>query len=322
MRREKSVGLFLITFSIAAMAACGGDKTGLTDPDPITPVDTTKTPVDTAVVNAAARTAATNALLLQMDDAVSALSQSAAAGGVPTGSPPPIAGGGMSTGPAATTADAPPPTNAAQCTFDSTTVRHTCPNFTQANGLVIKTWFQFLDAAGAAHKVPDSTKTVAIRRYVEKEGVTTGQHNANGVVVPSTNTMLWKDTLVLSGLKGPPEGRKLNGVGSMSVVIVPQGMPSATVTGTTKTEDFAFTPPPTPPATATVRYPISGKVTAVVTTVRSDVPQQAGTTSQVTTYDGSKVAKLVISTMQGKVLRSCTWDMTAANVQPACTVFP
>jgi hypothetical protein len=317
MRREKSLGLFLLLFGGAVFGACGGETTGLTDPDPI---DTTKTPVDTAAVNAAARTASTNTLLLQMDDAVNALSQSAAAGGVPTGAPAPIAGGGISTGPAATTADAPPATDAAKCTFDDVAVRHVCPNFTQANGVVIKTWFQFLDAAGAAHKVPDSAKTVAIRRYVEKEGVVTGQHNANGVVVPSSNTMLWKDTLTLSGLKGPPEGRKLNGVGSMSVVIVPQGMPSATVTGTTKTEDFAFTPPPAPPATPTVRYPISGKVTATMKTVRSDAPQQAGTTVQVTSYDGSKIARLVITTLTGQLLRTCTWDMTAQNVQPACTV--
>jgi hypothetical protein len=319
MRREKCVGLFLLTFAAAAFMACGGEKTGLTDPDPINPVDTTKTPVDTAVANAAARTAATNALLLQMDDAVNALSQSAAAGGVPTGAPAPI-GGGLSTGPAATTAETPPATNSAQCTFDDVAIRHVCPNFTQTNGVVIKTWFQFLDATGAPHKIPDSLKTVAIKRYVEKEGVVTGQHNANGVVVQSQNTMLWKDTLTLSGLKGPPEGRKLNGVGSMTVVIVPQGQPSATVTGTTKTEDFAFTPPPAPPATATVRYPISGKVTATVKTVRSDVPQQAGTTVQVTSYDGSKIAKLVITTLTGQLLRTCTWDMTAQNVQPACTV--
>ena len=85
----------------------------------------------------------------------------------------------------------------------------------------------------------------------------------------------------------------------------------------TMTEGFAFVPPPPPPEKPTVRYPISGKVTATVTSQRADMPQAGSTTTQVTTYDGSKIAKLVISLANGTILKTCTWDMTASG-PPIC----
>lgn len=304
---------FVLTFTVAAVLACGGEK-GITDPGG---------GVDTAAVNAAARIASTNVLLSQIEDAVNALNQSLVAGGAPSGSPE--LGGSPSMGAtralSASLGTAPPPPDAAKCTFDEVNVRHVCPNFTQANGVVIKTWFQFLDAQNQPHKDPDTATTVAIRRFVEKAGVVVTQFTPQGgPTVPATDTMKNTDTLTLTGLKGPPEGRKLNGKGTMSAVIVPEGQPVGHMTATTTTENFAFIPPPPPPATPTVRYPISGKVTAIVASYREDKPTQGSTTTQVTTYDGTKIAKLVITAATGQLLRTCTWDMTLQNVLPTCTV--
>lgn len=304
MRRAMIVSRVLLAFVLTAFVACGGD--GITDP----PGGVT----DTAAANAAARIASTNALLSQMEDAINALGQSLSAGGVPSGSPE-LAGGAGGAG--ATLASTPP--DAAKCVFDPAAVRHVCPAFTQTNGVVVTTWYQFLDAQSQPHEVPDTAKTVAIRRFIQKAGVVNSQHTSQAGTVPAIDTMKNADTLTLTGLKGPPEGRRLNGKGTMSVVIVPQGQPVARISATTTTENFAFAPPATPPATA-IHYPVSGKVTAIVTSVREDQPQAGSTTSQVTSYDGSKIAKLVISLLNGTVLRTCTWDMTAANVAPTCTV--
>jgi hypothetical protein len=304
---------FALTFAIAAIVACGGEK-GITDPP--------GGGIDTAAVNAAARIASTNLLLGQIEDAVNALNQSLVAGGAPSASPElagsPALGATRSLGASLGTA---PPPDAAKCTFDDVNVRHVCPAFTQANGIVIRSWFQFLDAANKPQKDPDTATTVAIRRFVSKTGFMTTQFTPQGgPTVPAVDTMNNSDTLTLTGLKGPPEGRKLNGKGTMSVVIVPQGQPVGHMSATTTTENFAFIPPPPPPATPTVRYPISGKVTAVVTSYREDKPTQGSTTTQVTTYDGSKIAKLVITAATGQLLRTCTWDMTLQNVLPTCTV--
>ena len=61
------------------------------------------------------------------------------------------------------------------------------------------------------------------------------------------------------------------------------------------------------------------RVTAIVSGYAEDKPTQGSTTTQVTTYDGTKIAKLVITTQQGQVLRTCTWDMTTTN-PPTCSV--
>ncbi len=307
MRSSSQVRIVLSTLAVAGFAACGGDTPGITDP----PVGGN----DSASV-----TAATNTLLTQMNDAMDAMNQALNAGGVMTGfrlaTALAVAGTSSDVG----AVEKAPPPDAAKCSFDSVTVRHSCPNHTLANGVVISTWFQFLDAANVPHQHPDTATTVAIRRFVERSGVVTSQHTSQAGTVPAKDTIRISDTLTLSGLKGPPAGRKLNGKGAMAVVIVPQGQPVATVSATTTTENFAFLPPPPPPELPTVRYPISGKVTALVTSRRSDQPPQAGsTTTQVTTFDGTKIATLVISQANGTVLRTCTWDMTS-TAPPACTV--
>ena len=321
MGSAKVVGRFLIAIAIVAWA-CGGDgSAGITDPKVDDPkVDTTKKTVDTAAVNAAARLAATNALLSVIDDGFSALSQATSAGGAggPGGAPQPAQEAGFSA-PAAF-ATAPPPSDAAKCTFDDATMRWVCPDFKYPDSSVVKSWFQFLDTNGVAMKLMDTAKTVAIRRFVGRAGVVqTKFTNQNGTVT-AVDTMDNTDTLVLSGIRGDPVKRKLNGKGTIKAILVPPGSATIHNTATTTTENFAFTPPPPPGSTVPpVHFPISGKVTAIVTGFAEDKPNQGSTTTQVTTYDGTKMAKLVITTQQGQVLRTCTWDMTTTN-PPTCSV--
>jgi hypothetical protein len=305
MSRAQTASRLLAGFALIACTACGGDKPGITDPDD-------ELPVDTAAVNAAARTAATNALLGQIDDALNALSTSLTAGGVPTGSPPPMAGGATMS--LADAAPPPPPPDAAKCTFDDATVRWDCPSFTQPNGMVIKSWFQFLDAQNVVQKEMDTLKIVAIRRATERSGNVVSQHTSQSGTVPAVDTMSSADTLVLSGLRGTPDARRLDGSGGMSVVIVPEGQPVATVSATITTARLALNAKPGEP-----HYPIAGTITAIVKSVRADQPQAGSTTTQVTSYDGTTIAKLVITAATGQLLRTCTWDMTSAAA-PACTV--
>ena len=318
MGSAKVVGRLLIAVAVTSWA-CGGDGsgTGVTDPK----VDTTKvkTPVDTAAVNLAARIATTNTLLTIIDDGMSAVSQSAGVGGVPTSAPPMHEGNLVSGATLATAPPPPPPPDAAKCTYEDATAHWNCPDFKQQDSTTIKTWFQFLDDKGEPHKFVDSVTTVAIRRFVQRSGAVKTQHTSQAGTVPAVDTVFNADTLVLSGIKGPPEGRKLNGKGMMKHVVVPEGQSPFHVTATTTTENFAFTPPAPAGSAPAPRYPISGKVTGIVTGYSEDKPTQGSTTTQVTTYDGTKIAKLVITTQQGQVLRTCTWDMTAANVAPSCS---
>ena len=312
MRRIRNARRFLVAFGVTALFACGGDSPGLTDPTG----DPTDTPTDTAAANAAARTAATNSLLAQMDEAINAMSTALQNGGVPGSSPPPTQGGASLSATLATTQ---PPTDAAKCTFDEPTMRHVCPDATEKSGVVISTWFQFLDAAGQPSKLPDSLKTVAIRRFVGKKGTTPTQMTTQAGTVPAQQTIDAVDTLMLTGLTGPATERRLNSRGFRTVKLVPEGQPSVDMEIPTTSENLVFTAPgpagsPKPPP-----YPIAGKMTAQVKSKRSDQPPAAaGTTNQVTTFEG-KNATLVIKSLNGQLLRTCTWDMTV-QAPPVCTV--
>jgi hypothetical protein len=216
MGSAKVLGGFL--FAVAATAwACGGDGSpGVTDPKIDDPkVDTTPKVVDTAAVNLAARIAKTNALLGVIDDGLSAVSQAAGVGGAggPGGAPPPMQEAGFSAAPSLATA--PPPTDAAQCTFEDATMRWICPSAKMFDSTVVSTWFQFLDSAGVAMKLIDTGTTVAIRRFVGRTGVVKTKFTNQSGTVSAVDTMDNTDTLVLSGIKGPPEGRKLNGKGTI-----------------------------------------------------------------------------------------------------------
>ena len=314
MTGAKVVWRFLAAVGAVAFLACGGDTPGLTDPT----VDTTKTTVDTATANAAARTKATNTLLTQINDALTAMGQSAGAGGGVPGAP--AAQGGPIVGGSATRASTtPPPADAVKCNFDSTNTRWSCPDFTQTNGLVVKSWFQFLDANNQPHKFIDSTKTVAIRRFVGTTGVLTTQLGTQTGPVPAKDTVNDADTLLLAGLKGAPDQRKLTSSGAMKHVLVPEGKPVARISAIKTTEDFKFEPPGPNGEPPAKRYPLAGKITVVLTSSQDGVANSTATTTQVTTYDGTTTARLVITSAQGKVIRTCTYNMTDPNSPASCT---
>jgi hypothetical protein len=132
------------------------------------------------------------------------------------------------------------------------------------------------------------------------------------------------DILVLAGLKGDPANRTVIATGTLRNVMVPDDAanPVIHMDGTTTTENFAFAPPGadgTPPA---VRYPISGKITVHLTTSQEGVQNSTANTIQTTTYDGTAIAKLVVTTLQGKVILTCTYDMTDSNSPASCVSTP
>lgn len=312
MGSTKVTRRFLVAFGAMAFLACGGDSPGITDPDP-------EVPVDTAVANAAKRTAKTNEFLTQLNDALTAMGQSGGAGGA--GGAQGSTDAAIVSGTSATLAAAPPPANSAACTFDEANTRWNCPDFTQTNGLVSKSWFQFLDAAGAPHKTVDTTKTASIKRVVTLSGVIPQTVPVQGQgPTQMTDTTLQSDTLTLSGLLGPAADRKAISTGHLKHVMVGVNNQSLILrmSGPKTVEDFKFAAPVNgqPPAQ---RYPISGKITLVWTTSQDGNPSNTATTTQVTTYDGTAIAKLVIRNAQGNVIRTCTYDMTNQNSAPSCS---
>jgi hypothetical protein len=312
MSSAKVLGSFLASVGAVAVLACGGEGSKLTG----IIGDTTKTPVDTATANAAARTAATNTLLTQINDALTAMSQSASAGGA--GGPTGGQAGGMMTGATATLDGSTPPADAAKCTFDDANVRWNCPNITQAN-IVTTSWFQFLDAANKPQKLIDTLSTASVRRFVGTTGFSQHQLPTPKGVTDVTDTVANSDTLTLSGLLGPKDQRKVISKGFVKHVMVPANQGIIRMSGPKTTEDFKFDPPSKDGAPPARRYPISGKITLVWTTSQDGVVNSAATTTQVTTYDGTPIAKLVITSAQGKVIRTCTYDMTSQTSAPTCT---
>jgi hypothetical protein len=319
--RMRGVGRFLTVFGAVAFLACGGDATtGLTDPK----VDTTKTttPVDTAAANAAARTKATNTLLTQINDALTAMGQSQGVGGGVPGGPPGsaagmVTGGGLLAS-SATLANSPPPADAAKCAFDSTATRWNCPEGTNPNGTTVKSWFQFLDSTNKPMKFLDSVKTVLIRRFVGTTGTIKTQLTTKDGTFPANDTTNDADTVLLAGVNGPAAQRKVTSSGALKHVLVPEGQPVARISATKTTQDFKFDPPGPngePPAR---RYPIAGKITLVLTSSQEGVANSTATTTQTTTYDGTAIATLVIKNLQGTTIRTCTYDMTAQNSPANC----
>lgn len=313
MRRARVVGAFLVSVGAVTFGACGGDGSKITG----NIGDPPDTPGDTAAASAAARTKATNTLLTQINDALNAMSQSASAGGA--GGPTGGVGGGMMTGGKATLDGSPPPADAAKCTFDDETMRWNCPNITTQSGLVTTSWFQFRDASDKPQKDIDTLTTASIRRFVGTTGFT--QHKLPTPKGPTdvTDTVATTDTLILSGLLGPKEQRKMISKGTVKHVMVPTDQGIIRMGGPKTTEDFRFDPPAEDGSPPARRYPISGKITLVWTTSQDGVLNSSATTTQVTTYDGTAIAKLVITSAQGKVIKTCTYDMTNQNSPPNCT---
>jgi hypothetical protein len=87
----------------------------------------------------------------------------------------------------------------------------------------------------------------------------------------------------------------------MSNTIVPEGMPTAVMSATTEFKDIEF------PTDTTKRWPAGGTITATIKSTTGTQPEV--TTTQVTTYDGTSIAKTVITLPNG-TKRTCTYDMS------------
>jgi hypothetical protein len=278
----------------ATLLGCGGDSPGITDP-PGGQDTTTKKPTPPS------KTAMVNALLAEITNGQSAASQSASAGGVP-GAPAPKSSAALASTAVTATGD-----DAAACVLDATTKRFNCPNQVQPNGLTTTVYFQLLDATGAAQTEFDTLTTTSVRRVTHKFGVYSNPLITQTGPVPAIDTTDNTDSLALSAVR-TPGAHKLNGTGLMKVVIVPEGQPVVRITAPTVTTDLAF-------GDSTKHYPISGTITATLTSIRTGSP--ASTNSQVTSFDGTSIAKLVITLPNGQK-RTCTYDMTAPNVPAVC----
>jgi hypothetical protein len=300
MRTATALRHVICAMTGATLIACGGDSPGVTDPG-IIKKDTTATPAPPS------KTAQINALLTEIINGQSAAGQSLSAGGVPGASAAPLSSAALAS------LSSPPAllsstdtANAAACTFDAETKRFNCPSRAQPNGLVTTMYFQLLDSAGTPQTEFDTLTTKGIRRVTDQKGVVSSPLITQTGPIPAVDTTNNHNDLVLS--LGPLH--KLNGTGLMSVVIVPEGRDVAHITAPTTTVNLQF------PHDTTTRFPIAGQITATVTSITGTQPSV--TTTQVTTYDGTKIAKLVI-TLPGGGKRTCTYDMTAPTVPATCT---
>jgi hypothetical protein len=277
----------------ATFSACGGDSpAGITDPGK---KDTTTTPVP-PVTN----TARVNVLLNQIVNANAAASQGNSASGIPSSIPEP---GYSAAGASFATA----PDNSALCVLDSLTVRFNCPSQTAQNGVVTTMYFQLLDGDGKPMLGFDTLKTVSVRRVSDKVGSYSSPLMTVSGPIPAIDSINNHEDMLLAAAKDAPH--KLNGTGLMKVVIAAEGRTPAYITAPTTTENVGFF------TDSTKHYPNSGKVTAIVSTIQAG--SNTATTTQVTSYDGTPIAKLVITGQFG-LNRTCTYDMTSP-IPPVCT---
>jgi hypothetical protein len=296
-----------IALSLAFALSCRGDA--VTDPtqnptndtpdggnqnptSPSTPSTPTSTSNDQLVAN----------YLAELAGGQSAVGQSATAGagagaGVAAGRKAPLAT--TVSGGKALYAEGP-----AACTRDTVNTRFNCPAVQQGPNLSFKAWFQLLDKDSKPTLIMDTAVVVAIRRVTTKTGWQS-QPGPNGTT--TIDTVDNADDMILTNLKDT--NHVVNGTGTMNVVIVPAVNPVGHATATTTTKDLVLA------KNGTSFYPIAGTVTAIVTSQTTGFPPN--TTTQVTTYDGTKIAKLTITLPNGKKT-VCTWDMTAVNVAPVC----
>jgi hypothetical protein len=100
------------------------------------------------------------------------------------------------------------------------------------------------------------------------------------------------------------------------------GSPVIHMDATKATDNFAFAPPTADGKPPAVRYPISGTITLHMTTSQEGVANSTANTIQTTTYDGTAIAKLVVTTLQGKVILTCTYDMTDSTSPANCVSTP
>jgi hypothetical protein len=240
-------------------------------------------------------------LLAQMDAGTAAASSSMSSGG--TSTPPPDTG----------------KQNASACVYDTPLQGFKCPTKVMPNGMKYDMFFQLLDASHQPQQMFDTATTKAIRRVTDRSGTMNQPLMTQNGPVPATQEIVGHEDMTLSGIRtNAPEQ---SGTGTMSNKLVPEGMPSADINSTQTFSKIVFPPPPAvPPAPGsqpTPVYPKSGSITSVITSKTGSQPSV--TTTQVTTYDGTPIAKTVITLPNG-MTRTCTYDMSAKTPSPPnCT---
>jgi hypothetical protein len=295
----RALNAFLLIAAATVVGCGGGDSPSITgvDDNP-----TGKTPVDL--------TSRVNELLAEINSTENAISQGSGGGGAPAPmaelrSPikPLFSSSGSMEDSRALFAGV-PAEDAARCTVDSTAVMYSCPSMTLPTGLVSKVSFQFLDAAGNPQFNFDTVTTAAIRRVRDLTGTVQQPLMTMDGPVDATQITNNHDDVKLSGLHD--EHHVQNGTGLMIHTIAIVGRDTAFITAPTTTTNVE--------SSSKVPYPVGGSVTAVVT---SHTGSQTSVTTQVTSFDGTSTATLVITFSQGGQSRTCTYDMTSP-APPVC----
>lgn len=285
---------------LAAMAivACGGDTPSITD--------------NGNGNNGGGNTDATttvNELLGEITAGQNAVAKGSSAGGAADLLPPPgISLSARPVGSALAAAgalfDGAPPDNAALCVPDSAAVMWHCPMTVDPLGDTITVSFQFLDTANTPQMHFDSASTASIRRVSDSHTKNTQPLHTDSGTVSAVQVDTTHQDVILSGVL---TGKHVqNGTGKIIHMIAAQGRDTAFITAPTTTTGIL--------SSAKVPYPVGGSYTAVVHTVQG---KTSSTTTQVTSFDGTTTATLVISFAQGGK-RTCTYDMTS-QVPPTCT---
>jgi hypothetical protein len=250
-----------------------------------------------------------NELLAEMNSSEGAISQGGGAadrlvaGGIQFSlAPRPLAN---PSGPSFTTSV--PNDSAAACTFDATSSKFNCLARTlPGSGFIHIVSFQFVDSAGKPQTQFDTIKTAGLIRWTADSGTRSQPVQTMSGPVPATQSTHNSDSTMLTGLH-VGQTHTQNGAGTLQQMIAEQGV-----------VDTAFITAPTTvtgiQTGATVPYPVAGSYTAVVHTVQGATNS---TTTQVTSFNGTSTATLVI-TFLGGAKRTCTYNMTS-QVAPTCT---
>jgi hypothetical protein len=201
------------------------------------------------------------------------------------------------------------PDNAALCVVDSTKVLWTCPTTIDPQSDTIIVSFQFLDTANVPELHFDTAATAAIRRITDSHVAKTSSLGTSAGVVQVFQVDTQHQDIVLSGIRSG--NHQQNGTGHIVHTIYKSATDTAFITAPTTTTGIL--------TGSKVPYPVGGSYTAVVHTVEG---KSVSTTTQVTSFDGTSTAKLVISFPSAPgTPRTCTYDMTS-TAAPVCTGGP
>ena len=193
----------------------------------------------------------------------------------------------------------------ATCTYDATAKRAVCTPVTQG-GLTISRSIAWYDAAGTAQSAFDSVKTDAINTKVTAAGTITRRDSA-------TSTINNASDRTVSGLAKGSTKHTVNGTAGGNEVTT--GKDSSGTFTATRTAADTVKGVVVPVADTGRTYPTAGTVIRVMTI---SVRRASGTTNssrrEVVTYDGTNVAKMVVT--QDGTTKTCTLPLPMGR--PTC----